>query len=86
MPFSWFGDSHKEHSSGSTLSFSQGGPDTATEQSQEKNRNKVNVYKLAMFCALDLIASAWIYCICSMSSTEGKLLQRTFKAVRICID
>ncbi|KAL8183473.1 UNVERIFIED_CONTAM: hypothetical protein K2H54_042108 [Gekko kuhli] len=40
MPFSWFGDSHKEHSSGSTLSFSQGGPDVVTEQSQEKNRNK----------------------------------------------
>ncbi|XP_015262761.1 PREDICTED: neurabin-1-like isoform X2 [Gekko japonicus] len=42
MPFSWFGDSHKEHSSGSTLSFSQGGPDVVTEQSQEKNRNKTS--------------------------------------------
>ncbi|XP_033023944.1 neurabin-2-like isoform X3 [Lacerta agilis] len=40
MPFSWFGDSHKEHSSSSTLSFSQGGHDVALEQSQEKNRNK----------------------------------------------
>ncbi|XP_032065541.1 neurabin-1-like isoform X2 [Thamnophis elegans] len=40
MPFSWFGDSHKEHSSSSTLSFSQGGQDIAIEQSQEKTRNK----------------------------------------------
>ncbi|XP_060113328.1 neurabin-1-like isoform X2 [Heteronotia binoei] len=40
MPFSWFGDSHKEHSSGSTLSFSQGGPDIVIEQTQEKNRIK----------------------------------------------
>ncbi|XP_054826777.1 neurabin-1-like isoform X2 [Eublepharis macularius] len=43
MPFSWFGDSHKEHSSGSTLSFSQGGPDIAIEQSQEKNRSKSRI-------------------------------------------
>nr|XP_056717544.1 neurabin-1-like isoform X2 [Euleptes europaea] len=42
MPFSWFGDSHKEHSSGSTLSFTQGGIDIAIEQSQEKNRNKTS--------------------------------------------
>ncbi|XP_077175828.1 neurabin-1-like isoform X2 [Paroedura picta] len=42
MPFSWFGDSHKEHSSGSSLSFSQGGPDIAIEQSQEKNRSKTS--------------------------------------------
>uniref|UniRef100_A0A670HNY2 Protein phosphatase 1 regulatory subunit 9A n=1 Tax=Podarcis muralis TaxID=64176 RepID=A0A670HNY2_PODMU len=42
MPFSWFGDSHKEHSSSSTLSFSQGGHDVALEQSQEKNRNKTS--------------------------------------------
>ncbi|XP_063174228.1 neurabin-1-like [Candoia aspera] len=41
MPFSWFGDSHKEHSSSSTLSFSQGGQDIATEQSQEKTRSKI---------------------------------------------
>uniref|UniRef100_A0A1W7RFE1 Neurabin-1 n=1 Tax=Agkistrodon contortrix contortrix TaxID=8713 RepID=A0A1W7RFE1_AGKCO len=40
MPFSWFGDSHKEHSSSSTLSFSQGGQDIAIEQSQEKTRSK----------------------------------------------
>ncbi|XP_062972457.1 neurabin-1-like isoform X2 [Elgaria multicarinata webbii] len=40
MPFSWFGDSHKEHSSSSTLSFSQGGHDVVIEQSQEKNRSK----------------------------------------------
>ncbi|XP_044274315.1 neurabin-2-like [Varanus komodoensis] len=40
MPFSWFGDSHKEHSSSSTLSFSQGGHDVVFEQSQEKNRSK----------------------------------------------
>ncbi|KAM6461511.1 neurabin-1-like isoform 2-T2 [Liasis olivaceus] len=40
MPFSWFGDSHKEHSSSSTLSFSQGGQDIAIELSQEKTRNK----------------------------------------------
>ncbi|XP_061464464.1 neurabin-1-like isoform X2 [Rhineura floridana] len=39
MPFSWFGDSHKDHSSSSTLSFSQGGHDVF-EQSQEKNRSK----------------------------------------------
>nr|XP_034991121.1 neurabin-1-like isoform X1 [Zootoca vivipara] len=43
MPFSWFGDSHKEHSSSSTLSFSQGGHDVALEQSQEKNRNKSRI-------------------------------------------
>ncbi|XP_066468336.1 neurabin-2-like isoform X2 [Tiliqua scincoides] len=40
MPFSWFGDSHKEHSSSSTLSFSQGGHDVVFEQSQEKNKSK----------------------------------------------
>nr|XP_060635129.1 neurabin-1-like isoform X1 [Anolis sagrei ordinatus] len=43
MPFSWFGDSHKEHSSSSTLSFSQSGHDVVLEQSQEKNRNKSRV-------------------------------------------
>ncbi|XP_042320062.1 neurabin-1-like isoform X2 [Sceloporus undulatus] len=42
MPFSWFGDSHKEHSSSSTLSFSQGGHDVF-EQSQEKNRSKSRI-------------------------------------------
>lgn len=36
MPFSWFGESHKEHSSSSTLS--QGGHEV--EQSQEKNKSK----------------------------------------------
>ncbi|XP_039217707.1 neurabin-1-like isoform X2 [Crotalus tigris] len=40
MPFSWFGDSHKEHSSSSTLSFSQSGQDIAIEQNQEKTRSK----------------------------------------------
>ncbi|XP_053122532.1 neurabin-1-like isoform X2 [Hemicordylus capensis] len=40
MPFSWFGDSHKEHSSSSTLSFSQGGHEVAFERSQEKSRSK----------------------------------------------
>ncbi|XP_025024244.1 neurabin-1-like [Python bivittatus] len=43
MPFSWFGDSHKEHSSSSTLSFSQGGQDIAIELSQEKTRNKSRI-------------------------------------------
>ncbi|XP_020662341.3 neurabin-1 isoform X1 [Pogona vitticeps] len=42
MPFSWFGDSHKEHSSSSTLSYSQGGHDVF-EQSQEKNRSKSRI-------------------------------------------
>lgn len=55
MPFSWFGDSHKEHSSSSTLSFSQGGHDVALEQSQEKNRNKVNGVYCIYFVHLDLI-------------------------------
>ncbi|XP_015676015.1 neurabin-1 isoform X1 [Protobothrops mucrosquamatus] len=44
MPFSWFGDSHKEHSSSSTLSFSQGGQDIAIEQSQEKTRSKSRIF------------------------------------------
>ncbi|KAJ7345638.1 hypothetical protein JRQ81_001588 [Phrynocephalus forsythii] len=42
MPFSWFGDSHKEHSSSSTLSYSQSGHDVF-EQSQEKNRSKSRI-------------------------------------------
>uniref|UniRef100_A0ACB8G0J6 Uncharacterized protein n=1 Tax=Sphaerodactylus townsendi TaxID=933632 RepID=A0ACB8G0J6_9SAUR len=44
MPFSWFGDSHKEHSSGSSLSFSQGGPDITFEHSLEKNRSKMKMH------------------------------------------
>lgn len=50
IPFSWFGDSHKEHSSSSTLSFSQGGHDVVLEQSQEKDKSKVNVIYLYIFC------------------------------------
>ncbi|XP_038278333.1 neurabin-1-like isoform X2 [Dermochelys coriacea] len=41
IPFSWFGDSHKEpHVSGSSLTFSQSGQGTVFEQGQEKNRTK----------------------------------------------
>ncbi|XP_038607052.1 neurabin-2-like isoform X2 [Tachyglossus aculeatus] len=41
MPFSWFGDSHKEPpNSSSNLHFTQSGQDTASEQGQEKIRNK----------------------------------------------
>lgn len=46
MPFSWFGDSHKEPQvSGSGLHFAQSGQDNVSEQGQEKNKSKVNVYK-----------------------------------------
>ncbi|XP_077685732.1 neurabin-1-like isoform X2 [Eretmochelys imbricata] len=41
IPFSWFGDSHKEPQvSGSSLTFSQSGQATLFEQGQEKNRTK----------------------------------------------
>ncbi|XP_074823691.1 neurabin-1-like isoform X2 [Natator depressus] len=41
IPFSWFGDSHKEPQvSGSSLTFSQSGQATVFEQGQEKNRTK----------------------------------------------
>ncbi|KAM7153517.1 neurabin-2-like isoform 4-T8 [Macrochelys suwanniensis] len=41
MPFSWFGDSHKEPQvSSSSLTFSQSGQATVFEQGQEKNRSK----------------------------------------------
>lgn len=62
MPFSWFGDSHKEHSSSSTLSFSQGGQDIAIEQSQEKTRSKVNVACLNILCILDTLTSSIVNC------------------------
>ncbi|KAG8432454.1 hypothetical protein GDO86_016916 [Hymenochirus boettgeri] len=39
MPFSWFGDSHKESPSSGSLNFPQSGSDLAVEQSQER-RNK----------------------------------------------
>ncbi|KAH1184742.1 neurabin-1-like isoform X2 [Mauremys mutica] len=41
IPFSWFGDSHKEPQvSSSSLTFSQSGQTTVFEQGQEKNRSK----------------------------------------------
>uniref|UniRef100_A0A452J7I6 Neurabin-1 n=1 Tax=Gopherus agassizii TaxID=38772 RepID=A0A452J7I6_9SAUR len=41
IPFSWFGDSHKEPQvSSSSLTFSQSGQATVFEQGQEKNRSK----------------------------------------------
>eukprot|EP00079_Xenopus_tropicalis_P017564 XP_004917771.1 PREDICTED: neurabin-1-like isoform X2 [Xenopus tropicalis] len=40
MPFSWFGDSHKESPSSGSLNFSPSGPDLTVEQSQERSRNK----------------------------------------------
>uniref|UniRef100_A0A8D0L897 Neurabin-1 n=1 Tax=Sphenodon punctatus TaxID=8508 RepID=A0A8D0L897_SPHPU len=41
MPFSWFGDSHKEpQASSSSLHFAQSDQDASCEQSQEKNRSK----------------------------------------------
>lgn len=41
IPFSWFGDSHKEPQvSGSSLTFSQSAQATVFEQGQEKNRTK----------------------------------------------
>ncbi|KAM4626419.1 neurabin-1-like isoform 2-T4 [Discoglossus pictus] len=40
MPFSWFGDSHKESSYSGNFNFHQGGPDLTVESSQEKSRNK----------------------------------------------
>uniref|UniRef100_A0A6I8NPB2 Neurabin-1 n=1 Tax=Ornithorhynchus anatinus TaxID=9258 RepID=A0A6I8NPB2_ORNAN len=44
MPFSWFGDSHKEsQNASSNLHFAQSGQDTASEQGQEKIRNKSRV-------------------------------------------
>ncbi|XP_075465177.1 neurabin-2-like isoform X2 [Ascaphus truei] len=39
MPFSWFGDSHKESTSSSNLNSANSGPDLAVEHSQE-SRNK----------------------------------------------
>ncbi|XP_018091402.1 neurabin-1 isoform X2 [Xenopus laevis] len=41
MPFSWFGESHKESPSSGSLNFSQSGPDLTVEQSQERSKNKV---------------------------------------------
>ncbi|KAM7153515.1 neurabin-2-like isoform 2-T6 [Macrochelys suwanniensis] len=44
MPFSWFGDSHKEPQvSSSSLTFSQSGQATVFEQGQEKNRSKSRI-------------------------------------------
>nr|XP_048724497.1 neurabin-1-like isoform X1 [Caretta caretta]XP_048724498.1 neurabin-1-like isoform X1 [Caretta caretta] len=44
IPFSWFGDSHKEPQvSGSSLTFSQSGQATLFEQGQEKNRTKSRI-------------------------------------------
>nr|XP_013816137.1 PREDICTED: neurabin-1-like isoform X1 [Apteryx mantelli mantelli] len=41
MPFSWFGDSHKEPQvSSSSLHFTQSGQDSLFEQGQEKNKSK----------------------------------------------
>uniref|UniRef100_K7FTD1 Neurabin-1 n=1 Tax=Pelodiscus sinensis TaxID=13735 RepID=K7FTD1_PELSI len=41
IPFSWFGDSHKEpQASSSSLTFAQSGQTTVFEQGQEKNRSK----------------------------------------------
>ncbi|OCT61151.1 neurabin-1 isoform X2 [Xenopus laevis] len=40
MPFSWFGDSHKESSSSGSLNLIQSGPDLTVEQSQERSKNK----------------------------------------------
>uniref|UniRef100_A0A8B9QNQ6 Neurabin-1 n=1 Tax=Apteryx owenii TaxID=8824 RepID=A0A8B9QNQ6_APTOW len=44
MPFSWFGDSHKEPQvSSSSLHFTQSGQDSLFEQGQEKNKSKSRV-------------------------------------------
>ncbi|XP_034641276.1 neurabin-1-like isoform X1 [Trachemys scripta elegans] len=44
IPFSWFGDSHKEPQvSSSSLTFSQSGQATVFEQGQEKNRSKSRI-------------------------------------------
>ncbi|XP_019409282.1 PREDICTED: neurabin-1-like isoform X1 [Crocodylus porosus] len=44
MPFSWFGDSHKEPQvSGSGLHFAQSGQDSVFEQGQEKNKSKSRI-------------------------------------------
>lgn len=46
MPFSWFGDSHKEPQiSSSSMQVAQSGQD-GCEQSQEKNRSKVKITNL----------------------------------------
>lgn len=46
MPFSWFGDSHKEPQiSSSSLHFPQSGQDSC-EHGQEKNRSKVKMTNL----------------------------------------
>ncbi|MEE6489634.1 hypothetical protein FKM82_015633 [Ascaphus truei] len=42
MPFSWFGDSHKESTSSSNLNSANSGPDLAVEHSQE-SRNKSRI-------------------------------------------
>ncbi|XP_075789750.1 neurabin-1-like isoform X2 [Pelodiscus sinensis] len=44
IPFSWFGDSHKEpQASSSSLTFAQSGQTTVFEQGQEKNRSKSRI-------------------------------------------
>ncbi|KAM8806537.1 neurabin-1-like [Eudromia elegans] len=44
MPFSWFGDSHKEpHVSSSSLHFTQSGQDSIFEQGQERNKSKSRI-------------------------------------------
>jgi len=46
MPFSWFGDSHKEPQvSSSSLHFTQSGQDSC-EHGQDKNRSKVKMTNL----------------------------------------
>ncbi|KAM8933671.1 neurabin-1-like isoform 2-T2 [Pelodytes ibericus] len=68
MPFSWFGESHKE-SSGS-MNFPQSGSDLGMEQSQERSRNKSRI----------VIDDSYSYSLCSDLSglvTEPSLSGRS---------
>ncbi|KAM4698340.1 neurabin-1-like [Rhinophrynus dorsalis] len=43
MPFSWFGDSHKESPYSGSMNFPQSGADLSTEHSQERSKNKSRI-------------------------------------------
>lgn len=95
MPFSWFGESHKESASSGSLNFPHSGSELSADQ--ERSRNKVNIEILYVIFPIGLLSALYcseevlmILCIVTIAAVnimqvDSAHMDRTLQGVKIAV-